>query len=60
MEWKKVIYEEEAISKVLSRIEEKKAILDAKRPIPAIFIHRIKESMSIEWTHHSTGIEGNT
>lgn len=42
------------------RLYEKQAILKQSRPLPAIALQKIKESLSIEWTYNSNSIEGNT
>lgn len=42
------------------RLYEKKQILQFSRPLPNIALHKIKESLSIEWTYNSNSIEGNT
>ncbi len=60
MEWKKHNYHFEGLEKYLTRIEEKKAKLDALRPLPSIAVRKIKESLTLEWTYNSNGIEGNT
>lgn len=44
----------------LPRLDEKKARLDALRPIPAIAVQRLRETIALEWTYHSNAIEGNT
>ncbi len=41
-------------------LDRKKALLDARRPLPPDVAGRLKEYFDIEWTHHSTAIEGNT
>ena len=42
------------------RLIEKKQILQSSRPLPNIALHKIRESLSIEWTYNSNSIEGNT
>ncbi len=34
--------------------------LDSKRPIPKKTLKSLKESINLEWTYNSNGIEGNT
>jgi Fic family protein len=34
--------------------------LQSSRPLPAIALNKIKESLSIEWTYNSNSIEGNS
>jgi Fic family protein len=41
-------------------LDRKKAHLDACRPLPPVLVSRLKEYFDVEWTHHSTAIEGNT
>lgn len=41
-------------------LDRKKARLDACRPFPSAIVRRLKEYFDVEWTHHSTVIEGNT
>lgn len=60
MDWKKYNYHFEGLEKSLARIAEKKAILDALRPLPSIAVQKIKESLALEWTYNSNSIEGNT
>jgi Fic family protein len=42
------------------RLYDKLAVLNKSRPLPAIALHKIKESLTIEWTYNSNSIEGNT
>lgn len=60
MEWKNYPYESEGWEKQWNRIAEKKDRLDQLRPLPAIAVQNIRDSLALEWTHHSNGIEGNT
>lgn len=41
-------------------LDRKKALLDARRPLPPAVVEKLREYFDIEWTHHSTAIEGNT
>ncbi len=41
-------------------IDEKKRLLDAKRPLPVNSLRSLKETLGLEWTYHSNAIEGNT
>lgn len=45
---------------VYERLYEKKATIQKGRPLPAIALQKIKESLAIEWTYNSNSIEGNT
>lgn len=58
--WKSYNLHFEGLENQLARIDEKKARLDALRPIPAIALKSIKESLTYEWTYNSNSIEGNT
>lgn len=60
MEWKNYPYESESWEKQWNRIAEKKVRLDQLRPLPALAVQNIRDSLRLEWTHHSNGIEGNT
>lgn len=42
------------------RLEDKKALLEKARPLPASAVAKIKESLTVEWTYNSNSIEGNT
>lgn len=44
----------------LDRIEQKKILLDTKRPMAQVALDRLREGLNLEWTYNSTGIEGNT
>lgn len=43
-----------------SRLYEKLAKLNSKRPLPSIALQNIKEALTVEWTYNSNKIEGNT
>ena len=58
--WKTYNLHFEGLENQLARIDEKKARLEALRPIPAIALKSIKESLTYEWTYNSNSIEGNT
>ncbi|MGS2761150.1 Fic family protein [Sinomicrobium sp. M5D2P9] len=45
---------------VFDRLLEKKEVLKNHRPLPAVALRKIKESLMIEWTYNSNSIEGNT
>ena len=60
MKWQEYPYSFENLEQQLSRIDAKKHSLDEKRPLPAYALKSIKESLSLEWTFNSNGIEGNT
>jgi Fic family protein len=44
----------------IDRLEEKKNLLDTKRPLPYSVLEKVRHQLSIEWTYHSNSIEGNT
>jgi Fic family protein len=60
MEWKSNPWGQEKWQEMLSRVEQKKARLAELRPIPAVAMEKLRESLMVEWTYHSNGIEGNT
>ena len=41
-------------------VDNLKKKLDSKRPIPKETLNSLKESINLEWTYNSNGIEGNT
>ena len=41
-------------------VDNLKKKLDSKRPIPKETLKSLKESINLEWTYNSNGIEGNT
>ena len=45
---------------IFDRLYEKKQLLQSSRPLPAMALNKIRESLSIEWTYNSNSIEGNT
>jgi Fic family protein len=50
----------EEFQTTFERLYEKKQVLQSSRPLPNIALHKIRESLSIEWTYNSNSIEGNT
>jgi Fic family protein len=46
--------------RLLARLEEKKAALDALRPLPRAAVHRLREQLIVEWIYNSNAIEGST
>ena len=50
----------EEMQATFNRLFEKKQDLQASRPLPNIALHKIRESLSIEWTYNSNSIEGNS
>ncbi|NOU63318.1 Fic family protein [Paenibacillus sp. LMG 31461] len=45
---------------MFERIDEKKKLLDQKRPFPPHTLKSIREHLIVNWTYHSNAIEGNT
>ena len=41
-------------------LDEKKKILDSKRPLPKATLKSLEENFKLEWTYNSNAIEGNT
>ena len=49
-----------SLESLLKEIDEKKAKIDAARPLPKIILDKLTEYLDIEWTYNSNAIEGNT
>lgn len=47
-------------SNFFEEIDNKKKILDSKRPIPRDTLNSLRENYVLEWTYNSNAIEGNT
>ncbi|KMY31865.1 cell division protein Fic [Lysinibacillus xylanilyticus] len=45
---------------MLDQINEKKARVDALRPLPKYTLKSLREKLLLEWTYNSNAIEGNT
>ena len=45
---------------MFKEIDSKKALLNAKRPLPEYTLKSIRENLLLEWTYNSNAIEGNT
>lgn len=45
---------------MFEQINEKKAWLDAKRPLPKYTLKSLREKLLLEWTYNTNAIEGNT
>ena len=43
-----------------NEVDQLKTELDSKRPIPKETLRSLEESINLEWTYNSNGIEGNT
>jgi Fic family protein len=48
------------LKETLKRVEEKKAELDARRPLPEAVAAQLKTQFDVEWTYHSSGLAGST
>lgn len=46
--------------RLLARLQQKKAQLDALRPLPAAAVAHLKEQITVEWIYNSNAIEGST
>lgn len=46
--------------RLLDRLNRKKALLDALRPLPHAAVRRLLEQLTVEWIFHSNAIEGST
>jgi Fic family protein len=46
--------------RLLTRLQQKKAQLDALRPLPTTALHRLNEQLTVEWIYNSNAIEGST
>ncbi len=60
MNWKDYPWGEEKLMNMLERVNQKRDRLNQLRPIPAIAMEKLRESLMMEWTYHSNAIEGNT
>lgn len=60
VDWKLAYLQIEELLPILQRLDEKKAQLDAHRPLPTYALRKIRESLHLEFTHNSTAIEGNS
>lgn len=58
--WKIDLNYREEFQTTFERLYKKKQVLQTSRPLPNIALHKIRESLSIEWTYNSNSIEGNT
>ena len=58
--WKIDLVYRTEFQSIFERLYQKKQDLQAGRPLPNIALNKIRESLSIEWTYNSNGIEGNT
>lgn len=45
---------------MFKKIDEKKALLDAHRPLPTYALKSLEEKLLLDWTYNSNAIEGNT
>jgi Fic family protein len=47
-------------ARLLHRITDKSARLNAARPLPPAAVRKLNEQLALEWTYNSNAIEGNT
>lgn len=47
-------------ARLLTRIQNKRALLDVLRPLPEQAVARLKEQIMVEWIYNSNAIEGST
>ncbi|MBM4764820.1 Fic family protein [Bacillus sp. B15-48] len=45
---------------MFEQIDQKKARLDGKRPLPKYTVRSLREKLLLEWTYNTNAIEGNT
>lgn len=50
----------EALTKLLSQLDEKREELDRRRPLSPAEAVRLREYLDVEWTYNSNAIEGST
>ena len=50
----------EALTKLLSQLDEKREELDRRRPLSPAEAARLREYLDVEWTYNSNAIEGST
>lgn len=48
------------LQKLFTKIDQKKKILDASRPLPPEVVENLREFFLVDWTYNSNAIEGNT
>ena len=60
MKWTHDIQELTGLRPFYQRLNEKLQLVKKARPLPAVALNRLRESLAIEWTYNSNSIEGNT
>lgn len=50
----------DTLNEVIARVQSKKDIVDAARPLPVSVVSRLQEDLNLEWTYNTNGIEGNS
>jgi fido (protein-threonine AMPylation protein) len=48
------------LNEMLSRVDQRKAELDAYRPLSPLTASSLRKKLALDWTYHSNAIEGNT
>lgn len=46
-----------ALTQLLTEIDQKKSLLDSRRPLPGPTIKSIRQAIRLEWTYHSNALE---
>jgi Fic family protein len=46
--------------RLLARLDQKKAQLDALRPLPDAAVRRLRQQLTVEWVYHSNAIQGSS
>ncbi|TDA64082.1 MAG: Fic family protein [Clostridia bacterium] len=49
-----------SLHRLLAQVSELKSRLDEARPLSPAEVAKLREHIIVEWTHHSTALEGNT
>ncbi|CDW92600.1 MULTISPECIES: Fic family protein [Thiomonas] len=50
----------QSLAALLKLIDTRKALLDARRPLPPATLASLHDKLALEWTYNSNAIEGNT
>ncbi len=58
--WKVELSDINDLQASIERLEDKKKILDAKRPMVQVALEKLRVALNVEWTYNSNSIEGNT
>lgn len=55
-----LMHKEKEAADMFREINQKKQLLDDKRPLPPYTLKSLREKLLLEWTYNSNAIEGNT